>query len=45
MKFKVNIEVIVELDARNIDAAERLLKKRFDTTDTKFYQVIDYEYL
>ena len=42
MKYKLNVEVIVSLHADDIDEAEEQVKNRFNTKNTKFYQVLEY---
>ena len=41
--YNINCEIIVSISADTIDEAEERLKNRFNTGDTKFYQLIDYK--
>jgi len=42
-KHKVIFEIVAIINADNIFEIEKRLKKRFNTKDLKFRQLIDYE--
>lgn len=41
--YNLNCEVILSVVADNIDEAEERAKNKFNTGDTKFYQLLDYK--
>lgn len=42
-EYKVIFEIMATIDADNIDEVEKQLKNRFNKTDLKFRQLIDYQ--
>ena len=41
--YNLKCEVILSVKANNIDEAEEIAKNKFNTEDTKFYQLIEYD--
>ena len=41
--YNLKCEVILSVKANNIDEAEERAKNKFNTEDTKFYQLIEYD--
>lgn len=40
--YELNCEIVVLINADNIDEAEERVKNRFNMEEAKFYQLVDY---